>query len=60
MTSIEKASRIAHDVFGQGVDAETLWSGRLDFLLEVVRRDGAKLEQVIIGEVKHTANTGYA
>jgi hypothetical protein len=60
MTSIEKASRIAHDVFGENVDAETLWSGRPDLLLEVVRRDGGKLEQVIIGEVKHTANTGYA
>ncbi|MCM3585031.1 hypothetical protein M3182_04630 [Mesobacillus maritimus] len=60
ISSLEKASKMAEHFFGENIEADTLWSGRPDLLLEVYRRGNCNLEQVFIGEVKHTASTGYA
>jgi hypothetical protein len=60
VNSMQKSSIIVNEVFGENIDADTLWSGRPDLLLEVYRKDVGTLDQIVIGEVKHTANTNYA
>lgn len=54
----ENWQSLRSDLFGQG-GIPTLWGGRPDILIERYGPD-QELEQLFIGEVKYTRDTGYA
>ncbi|MFS0823190.1 hypothetical protein [Bacillus sp. 1P02SD] len=60
LSSAADAEQIAREVFGQGFDTSTFWSGRPDIIVEVVDKQSNELKKVVIGEVKHTSRVEYA
>ncbi|MYL35841.1 hypothetical protein GLW05_19910 [Pontibacillus yanchengensis] len=60
LSSLTKAESLASNFFGKSFDSFTYWSGRPDVLVEKYEKETNKLNEIIIGEVKHTSSVDYA
>lgn len=58
--SLKQADEAINDLFGRVENTRTYWRGRPDIVVEVYDKKTENLQKVIIGEVKHTVNLGYA
>ncbi|WP_077618328.1 hypothetical protein [Bacillus sinesaloumensis] len=60
LASTAEVDALAREIFGQGIDKSTFWSGRPDIIVEIYDKRSEQLKKVFIGEVKHTSRIEYA